>query len=187
MKPLLYYLLLSFVIFSCGQADKTKTTKNDSESKGTSSSGENIISFKVDGDEVKTEGWIVQRFIWDSKNVAPWLNITSNMHKDKRTINVNLFGATPGQYNFVEDGPIMGSTHGSYFPDFSSPLTSYSFINGGVNITDVDTVKGVVNGTFMGTAKDGNGKTVMISEGKLINVKLKSGLTNLDAEMNKLQ
>ena len=47
------------------------------------------------------------------------MNITSDMHKEKRTINVNLNGAKPGTYNFDDKGVIMEKSHGSYHPDFS--------------------------------------------------------------------
>jgi hypothetical protein len=61
---------------------------------------------------------------------------------------------------FTENSNLTTESQGSYFPDFSKPLESFSFINGEFDITEVDTVKGIVNGTFFGTAKDANDKTV---------------------------
>ncbi len=172
--------LFAIMLFACGQNEKTTSTQTEGSDKSTtSSSGNNAITFKVEGQQVNSEGWVVQRFVWDEKTPAPWLNITSNMHKDKRSINVNLNATNPASYSFSENASLMSSSHGSYFPDFSKPLESYSFVSGEFNITEVDTAKGIVNGTFSGTGKDVNGKTVIISEGKLINLKLKSGVTNI--------
>lgn len=187
MKRNLIYLVAVILITSCGQNDKTGSGKEENATQSSSSSTENIISFKVDGEMVNSEGWIVQRFVWDSTTEIPWMNITSSMHKDKRTINVNLHGTTPGRYDFAENASLMTNSHGSYFPDFSQPLNSFSFVSGGFDITEVDTVNGVISGTFMGTAKDGNGKTVIITEGRLEKVKLKAGINNLSAELEKIK
>jgi len=135
---------------------------------------------------VSTEGWVVQRFVWDDKTPNTWMNITSNMHKDKRTIKVNLAGGAPENYGFSENSSYMTDSHGSYFPDFSKPMESYQFTTGEFHIIVVDTVKGIISGTFSGTVKDRNGKELVISDGKLTNVKLKKGVSNLDSELDKI-
>ena len=66
----------------------------------------NIISFKVNGEEVKTESWNIIRFQMGNK---VQLNITSNMHIDKRTINVNLNGDKAGVYRVTIDKNTAGS------------------------------------------------------------------------------
>jgi hypothetical protein len=180
MKKSVLLAPVVLIFFACGQNAKDSSSKaSEPTSESPSSSQENAITFKVDGQEVNSSGWIVQRFVWDEKTAAPWLNITSNMHKDKRTINVNLNSTNSGKYSFSEDASIMTASHGSYFPDFSKPLENFSIVTGEFNITEVDTTKGTVNGTFSVTAKDINGKTVSISDGKMINVKLKPGITNI--------
>jgi hypothetical protein len=172
--------LTAIILFACGQSEKTSSKDNSpSDANVANATGDNAITFKVDGQQVNSGGWIVQRFVWDEKTPAPWLNITSNMHKDKRSINVNLNAANAGKYNFSETASIMTNSHGSYFPDFSKPMESFSFVSGEFNIVEVDTAKGILNGTFSITAKDINGKTISISEGKLTNVKLKPGITNI--------
>jgi hypothetical protein len=172
--------LIALLLFACGQGEKTSSEKSStSEANVSSESGDNAITFKVDGQQVNSSGWIVQRFVWDEKTPAPWLNITSNMHKDKRSINVNLNAANAGKYSFSETASIMTNPHGSYFPDFGKPMESFSFVGGEFNITEVDTAKGILNGTFSITAKDINGKTISITEGKFTNLKLKSGVTNI--------
>jgi len=107
------------------------------------------------------------------------MNITTDMHKKKRTINVNLNGAKPGTYNFEEGGVIMEKPHGSYHSDYSDPSGSYSFVGGAFVITDVDTVHHVINGTFSVTAKNTKGETVNITDGKIIKGALKPGIISL--------
>jgi hypothetical protein len=64
-------------------------------------------------------------------------------------------------------------------------MDSYSFVSGEFNLTEVDTVKNILNGTFSGVAKNIQGKTVTITDGQLINVKMKPGVSNLSEEADK--
>jgi len=73
----------------------------------------------------------------------------------------------------------MENSHGSYHPDFSQPLNSYSFVSGSFVITDVDTVHHILNGTFSGTVKNTKGETLSITDGKIINGALKPGIISL--------
>jgi hypothetical protein len=188
MKAAYFYLLILLLAVSCGQNDKGKTETNSdtTASKAANTSGNNTISFKADGETINSEGWIVQRFVWDNKTPSPWLNIVSNMHKDKRSINVNLNGTAAVDYTFAENAPLMSSSHGSYFPDYSNPMGSYSFISGKVSITEIDTVANLVSGTFEVTAKSNDGKTVTITEGRINKVPMKAGITNLSGELDKI-
>jgi hypothetical protein len=191
MKINLLWLSAAMLVLSCGQNDKGNSAEKDS----TATTGNtnvakdelNQISFKADGENVNSEGWVVQRFVENDKATAPWLNITSNMHKDKRCINVNLNGAMPGAYGFDEEGTLATKSHGTYFPDYSDIMNSYSFISGAFTITEVDTVQGLVSGTFEGVVKNSkDGKTISISDGKLNKLRLKSGVTNLAKELEAL-
>ena len=107
------------------------------------------------------------------------MNITTDMHKEKRTINVNLNGAKPGTYNFDNTGVIMEKSHGSYRADYNDPSGSFSFVSGSFIITVVDTAQHIVNGTFSVTAKNAKGETVNITDGKIINGALKPGVISL--------
>ncbi|MBS1622016.1 MAG: hypothetical protein JST10_00845 [Bacteroidetes bacterium] len=185
-----YFILAVSALFllSCNSGNDKKAATDSvgqKENNVAASNADNRILFKVDGAEVSSDGWIVQRFVWDEKTPAPWLNITSNMHKDKRTINVNLNSTKPATYTLFESGMLTNS-HGAYFPDFSNPMESYSFTSGNFIITGVDTVKNVLNGTFSGVAKNSDGKIVTITDGQLINVSMKPGVNNLQAELDKL-
>jgi len=189
MKLVSLLSILMATILSCNQGKEKPagpgTEVSNTNKPGGKSSDDITISFKADADAVSTDGWIVQRFLWDDKTPAPWLNITSNMHKDKRTINVNLNGTSPGSYSLSGSG-MMKNSHGSYFPDFSNPMENFSFENGEFVISSIDTVRNMLSGTFSGVARNSEGKSISITDGKLINVKLKPGVTNLSAELEKL-
>ena len=179
MKKIFFFCVVTFLVASCNN-NKTSTADNSDKKSGnaSSSTGENVISFKVNGDEVTTSGWNIRLFKW-SNQPDVWMNITSDMHKEKRTINVNLNGAKPGTYNFDDQGVIMEKSHGSYHSDFNDASGSYSFVGGSFVITDVDTVHHVVNGTFSVTAKNTKGETVNITDGKIIKGTLKPGIISL--------
>ena len=101
------------------------------------------------------------------------------MHINKRTINVNLNGDKPGIYLLASDGSLAASFYGSYAPDYGDLLTRYSFKEGEFNITEIDTAKGIVNGTFKGIVSDLQGKSFEITNGKIINGELKPGIQKL--------
>ena len=179
MKKAYCFYLTALLIVSCNN-NKTDGDRNSEKNAADASSSmdKNFISFKVNGEEVKTSGWNVSLFRW-SNQPDVWMNITSDMHKEKRTINVNLNGANPGTYSFDDKGVIMEKSHGSYHPDFSDALNAYSFVGGSFVITDVDTVHHILNGTFSGTVKNTKGETLSITDGKIINGELKPGIISL--------
>ncbi len=176
------YIFLIWIITLAINCNNNKTNTAESSEKksavASSPGGENVISFKVNGDEIITSGWNIRRFTWSNQSDV-WMNITTDMHKEKRTINVNLNGEKPGTYNFDEGGVIMEKSHGSYHSDYSDPSGSYSFVGGSFVITDVDTVHHIVNGTFSVTAKNTKGETLNITDGKIIKGALKAGIISL--------
>jgi hypothetical protein len=179
MKTAFLSCVITLFAISCNNnATKSAATSDKGSDDSSASTAQNIIRFKVNGDEVKTSGWIIRQFTW-SNQPAVWMNITSDMHKDKRTIDVNLNGAKPGTYTFDDNGVVMESSHGSYHPDIDEPSNSYSFVSGAFVLTDVDTVRHIVNGTFSLTARNAKGETVDITDGKIINGKLKPGVISL--------
>ena len=179
MRKLFPLYLVALVVCNCNNNKTASAVSSEKDSSEASSpAGQNIIVFKVNGDEVKTSGWNIRRFTWSSQS-AVWMNITSDMHKDKRAINVNLNGAKPGTYSFDDKGVIMEKSHGSYHPDYNDPSNSYSIVGGSFIITDVDTVHHIVNGTFSLTAKNPKGETLNITDGKIIKGTLKPGVISL--------
>ncbi|GEM_PF-1082742 len=191
MQKLIFYGIASVILISCGGSEDNQDGQKSAPAAAQPKTekpaqGEVNITFTADGQTVNTAGWLVQRFLWNENTAVPWLNIVSNMHMDKRTINVNLNGSVPGTYNLQESGMLTNS-HGMYTPDYNKIMDSYSFTSGSFIITEVDTIRGVISGTFSGTAKNSEDKIIEITDGQLKNVKLKSGVTNLTAELDKIK
>src|SRR6266404_5626997 len=119
MKNISLFCILALLAVSCNNNEAGNTESSNKKAGDTmSAGGENVIRFKVNGDEVTTSAWNIRRFTWSNQS-AVWMNITSDVHKEKRTINVNLNGATPGTYNFDDEGVVMEKSHGSYHADFN--------------------------------------------------------------------
>src|SRR6266498_624607 len=175
MKKSIDLLVLSLITALIFQACNTTAESNSSSAvaNAATATGNNTITFKVNGEEVKTTGWNIARFSMGSK---VQLNITSNMHADKRTINVNLSGDKARIYNLSDGISPEASFYGSYAPDYDDLLTRYSFKEGEFDLTEIDTVKGIVNGTFKGKVSDLQGKSFDITDGKIINGELKQGI-----------
>jgi hypothetical protein len=136
----------------------------------------NMVIFKVNGREIKTSGWTISRVIF--KGSKEWLNVTTNMNEDKRTINVNIAGTVPGTYKFEANAGIEKNSYGSFYPDYLDDLAnSYSFTWGSFTITSIDTVQRTVNADFFGIVKNLKGETLEITGGKIINGTLNIGVT----------
>jgi hypothetical protein len=164
-----YFVILSaaFLLVRCGSNEQPELRiASSAETKA------NVISFKVNGKLVTTSGWNISRLTWKNGE-KEWLNITSNMHQDKRTIMANLDGAVAGTYSFAEGGG-MKASHGDYKPDYTGDMMrSYSFISGSFVITEVDTVHNKINGSFSGRVKNNQGDILEITEGRLVNLDLR--------------
>src|SRR4030095_2637455 len=170
--------IVALVTLTCNNDKSSSPETSEKKPNASSSTGENVISFKVNGDDVTTSGWNIRLFRWTNQSDI-WMNITTDMHKEKRTINVNLNGAKPGTYNFDDQGVIMEKSHGSYKADYNDASGSYSFVGGSFVITDVDTVHHILNGAFSVTAKNTKGETINITDGKIIKGALKPGIISL--------
>jgi hypothetical protein len=167
---------LVFYILSCN-GSSAKASRVQNQPVANEKGNDNTITFKVNDQLVKTSGWTISRFklITDSRES---LNITTNMHEEARTLNVNIDAAEPGTY-VIKGNP--ASTHhfyGSYYPDYMNDLTgSYSFETGSFTITEVDTVKNIVNGSFSGIVSNLRGESFNITDGTIINGHLTPGVT----------
>lgn len=116
---------------------------------------QNLVSFKVNGAGVKAKIWSLTRFGWKNNIAGILLNITSNMHDDKRSIDINLDAAVPGKYSLEQGTTLNNKSGGSYNPDYiSDQANNLSFINGVFELTEVDTVENRVNGCFYGKVKN---------------------------------
>ncbi|MFL5810711.1 MAG: hypothetical protein ACJ749_14405 [Flavisolibacter sp.] len=173
MKKFSLLVSASFLLFACKENAVIKD-KNDAAMVNAASSNSNI-SFKVNGETVRTSGWNISRLIW-KPGEKQWLNITTNMHEDKRTILANLDGIVAGTYPLIENGG-MRSSHADYKPDYSGDMmNSYSFVSGSFVLTEVDTVHNKINGNFSGKVKNSKGEILEITEGKILNAEMKEGV-----------
>ena len=66
--------------------------------------------------------------------------------------------------------------YGDYKPDYNDMLSAFGFEDGEIHIEKIDIEKGLVNASFFGTLTNGHEKH-LITEGKIINGKLRSGIT----------
>jgi len=167
MKKLMF-VLLCLVFYGC-EGCRTGGTSAAQEEGTAGDTAKNVITFKVDGAVVTTTAWNIARFKF-ANMTAPGLNITSNMHEEKRTVRFNLAGYQPGVY-MLDGSPLEGGSYGSYMPDYWQRGVTFPITGGRVVLTEVDTVRKVVNGTFYFTATRA-GDTVKITDGKIINGKL---------------
>ena len=186
MKTKLSLAIITVCVLSAcnsnsGSEKEKQTTEKKTEVQETpKSSGDNIISFKVDGAEVTSSSWALGRFDFGN-GAGVGVNITSNMHEEPRTININVDADKPGTYPF-EHGLMVVKTpnvaYGSYKPDYMKQMmNSFSFQDGEFTIVSIDTTGGLFNATFHGTAKNQKGEMVTITDGKVINCKLRPGVT----------
>ncbi len=180
MKTSAYVLIVMLGVAACNPpADSKVDSKTISPSKAVSSETDetNVITFIVGKEPVRTTGWTISRFSLNNEPGKLWLNITSNMHDEKRTINVNLDGAATGTYSFGTEGRISSRSHGSYYPDYIEDITNaYSFTEGNFHITEIDTMRKLVSGTFWGTVKNPKGETFKITGGRIRNGLLNSNI-----------
>ena len=181
MKVLLVILIAgtsAAAISSCNNSSANEA--NTKEVIASTQTSENLISFKINGQPVKTSGWNISRFKLTTASKES-LNITTNMHDEKRTLNINLSGTERGEYTAKTDDRSERNFYGSYFPDYINDLSnSYSFETGSFVITRMDTVKNILEGSFWGTVKNLNGDTITISDGKIVMGKLNANVTKYE-------
>jgi hypothetical protein len=172
----IYSLIICFsvTVLSCNNnTQAVKETSPALEKDKAPFVDDNIISFTANGENVLSAGHNISRFKMDGKT---WINITSSMYKNSKTINMNIAADKIGTYFF--DVSSLKNTNGSYYPDYMKKITnSYRFISGEVTITSIDTAKGMLNAIFKGTVQNAKKETIEIKNGKVINGKLKPGIT----------
>lgn len=152
MKKLAFVLSVVLICFSC--------------SKEGGSSGN--MSFKVDGVLINSAVWNVSYGKLVPTDPFKVTNVTSNMHKDKRAINININAAKSGTYELKSGGGVTATAnkaYGSYYKDY------FKFLDGEITI-DIDTIAKTISGTFFGTAEY-DGETVEITEGQFSSNNLK--------------
>ncbi len=173
MKNSLFLFLIAFCsCTACSKSDSTTASGNSNDDVAINGCGggwdksKGQITFKVDGVPVSTYNHTCS---WSAPTADyPIINFTSSMHKDGRTVNVNVQGWNTGVRAI---GPnLKDEAIGGYFPHYCDYQMA-TFQSGTVSITRFDTVARVVEGTFSGIAEK-DGKQYQITEGRLINCKL---------------
>jgi hypothetical protein len=183
----LFFALL--IIMGCNNSAPESTISPGSANAPvtTTADNDNTIMFKVNGEPVKTVVWNISDMVIMTGVYT--LNVTSDMHKDKRTILLNLnaeknTGFKPGTYSFVH-GPNTvtrpGIAYGSYRPDYFKNITSgaWHFESGAFVISSIDTARNILNATFSGKVKNEKGEEAGITEGKIVNGKIKHPPANV--------
>ena len=158
MKKLIVFISVTLFLIACKKED------------GLSGGGSGNMSFSVDGSLVSTN-------VWNASygNLFPAFittNITSNMYKDKRAVNININAVTNGTYNFIDGSTsTLNKAYGSYYPDYFGDISNtYQFTSGSFVVTSIDTIAKTFSGTFSGTATNSeSGATVSITEGVVTN------------------
>ena len=158
MKKLIVFISVTLFLIACKKED------------GLSGGGSDNMSFRVDGSLVSTN-------VWNASygNLFPAFittNITSNMYKDKRAVNININAVTNGTYNFIDGSTsTLNKAYGSYYPDYFGDISNtYQFTSGSFVVTSIDTIAKTFSGTFSGTATNSeSGATVSITEGVVTN------------------
>jgi len=175
---IMFYLAIHVSCTNTSGNDATKSADQGKKAQpAVVADNKNNISFKINGEQVNSSGWNIRRSMMTDMLV---LNITSNMHDEPRTINININGDKPGTYNFLAAGGYSkrGAAYGSYYPDYKEDMMSpYSFEEGTFTITSIDTTAGMVNAEFSGVVKNSKGETLIITEGKISQGQLKPGIT----------
>lgn len=153
-----------------------KAAEGDVKAKDSETPAETVnnqISFTADGQTVLTSGYNIGRFV---KNNQRGIRIMSNMYQKPQAINIDISSIAPGTYKFVSgksSGKDSASAYGSYFPNYAKDMNNnYYFESGEFIISSIDTLKGVVNGSFSGKATNTKKQTITITDGKVINGKI---------------
>ncbi len=120
--------------------------------------GSGRVTFKVDGVAVTTDVWNFSRFTTSGD-----YNLTTNMHKDKRTILLNLSNPEAGAE--ISLGPAGSGSYGSYFAEFGTHTTNCTIESGTVKFTAFDLAAKTFSATFSFVARDAEGNAVNVTDG----------------------
>ncbi|WP_028453650.1 hypothetical protein [Chitinilyticum aquatile] len=104
--------------------------------------GSGVVKFRVGNDEVVSNVWTFARFSNDGD-----YNFTSNMHRDPRTLTINL--REPGAGKTLVFGQNMSSgNYGSYMPEYGKPDQIHTIQSGTLTFTAYDDVQHTFSARF---------------------------------------
>lgn len=174
-----FSLLLVAALYSCSACNKDSNNSNNNGSNpddntaingcgGSWDVAKGRITFKVNGTQVNS---INHTCSWSDAIGFPIINITSSMHKDGRTVNLNVGGWSTGNRVMTSKAVVNNSeAQGVYAPHYCDYEMAI-FQSGAVNITRFDTTARIVEGTFSGIAEK-DGTKYEITDGRIINCQL---------------
>jgi hypothetical protein len=158
IKNIFIFFTLVTLLVAC------KKDKDDSNNNNTSNTN-NFVRFKVNG-------VLVETIVWNASYgniVGSFLtcNLTSNMHQNEKTININVNAITAGEYEFAAGaGTTPNKAYGLYYPKYTDYFNTYSFNSGKFTITQIDTVQKIFAGKFYGTVANDSGAELQITDGE---------------------
>lgn len=157
--PLIKLGMIALIIFTIGCSKRN----HNAEEEEPEFTGNGVYSFKVDGVQVNSN-------VWGNvySNIFPnfvTVNATSNMHKEKRTLNININADVSGNYNFTLAAPTANTAQGTFYPNYDNVSDTYQFVDGSIKITGINKVDKTFTATFSGTVKNQYGQTHTITEG----------------------
>lgn len=164
----MFQKILSLVVFvsilsACGKKSNNEPSTNPNS----------FVRFKVNGVLVETSAWNASY----GNLVGSMLtcNITSNMHQNEKTININVNATQVGEYDLLLTGATNSpnKAYGLYYPKYSNTFDTYSFKNGKFTITEIDTVQKVYAGKFYGAVVNDSGAELQITDGEFRSTSLK--------------
>jgi len=184
MRPLSNALFALLLLCACNSNEAGTTTAGSDTATAKApekKAPENSISFKADSNTVATTGSNIN--LSDFRNGAGIaLNLTSDVKSKPQVVNITVNATKPGTYPF--DGTASGlqtpgKAYGDYMPDGNADKKDhYFFKTGSFTINSIDTTAGLLNASFSGEAKNDKGKTIQITEGKIVNGVMKPGITS---------
>lgn len=157
----LFVFIATFI--ACGKKSSYEPSTNPNS----------FVRFKVNGVLVETSAWNASY----GNLVGSMLtcNITSNMHQNEKTVNINVNAIQVGEYDLLLTGATNSpnKAYGIYYPKYSNAFDTYSFKNGKFTITEIDTVQKVYAGKFYGTVLNNSGVELQITDGEFRSTSLK--------------
>ncbi|MFN2441024.1 MAG: hypothetical protein ABR503_17625, partial [Chitinophagaceae bacterium] len=169
-----------FVACNDDKSSETKTTEGlEKQDAAGSTNGDNVITFKVNGETVNSIPMGISRMVAGGRHL---LNLVSDTRKQPKTINISATGFAPGTYKFANAVAALQSQglffYGSYSPNPQrDALDVYSIVGGEFIISSIDTVNNILNATFLLTVKNVKDEVITITDGKIINGKINPGVT----------
>ncbi len=142
-------LLLAFALASCGGSDQEAQQTGSGE-----------FSFLLNGTKVKSDVWTCARF-----TSAGDVNITSNMHRDSRTLLFNIGAPSVGKRIVL--GGVASGNYAAFFTKFGDPTTACEVKEGWIEFSEWNEPEKFFSATFELSATSPSGELLSITQGRI--------------------